>query len=156
VRNVLKWIVVVLVVIFGGMQFVRPTRTNPPVNEAQTIFTKTQMPPAGAAIFNRACADCHSDKTEWPWYSNVAPVSWFVAGHVNDGRKAMNLSEWGQQDQDWQSRKLRQICDEITDGGMPLSSYTPMHPHSKLSPDDVKALCDWTKGERDRMAGAAK
>jgi hypothetical protein len=153
VKRVLKWLVVLLVAIFACIQFVRAARSNPPVDQSKTITSRATVPAPVAAIFDRSCKDCHTNQTDWPWYSNVAPVSWFVADHVNHGRKAMNLSEWGTHDQDWQSRKLRQICDEVSDGGMPLSSYTPMHPHSKLSADDVKALCDWTDAERKRLQG---
>lgn len=152
ITRVLKWAVIVGVVLAFAIQIARPTRTNPPVDEAHTIFAHTQMSPEVTAIINRSCGDCHSDKTVWPWYSNVAPVSWFVANHVNNGRKIMNLSEWGDLDHERQDRRLRQICDEIQDGAMPLSSYTPMHPASKLSPADVKAICDWTDAERERMA----
>ena len=63
----------------------------------------------------------------------------------------MNLSEWGTMDQDRQARKLRNMCEEVQDGAMPLSSYTPLHPGSKLSPEDVKILCDWTNAERTRI-----
>ena len=151
-RNFLKWTVIILVVLFFAIQFSRPARTNPPVDESQTIFARTQMTPEVAAIFNRSCVDCHSNKTVWPWYSHVAPVSWLLAGDVSSGRRMMNLSEWGRLDQDRQDKKLRQICDEVTDGAMPLWFYTPLHPSSKLSPADVKTLCDWTSAERDRRS----
>jgi len=155
-RRIAKWFFVILVILFLAIQFVRPARTNPAVDESRTIFARTQMPPQVAAIFNRSCVDCHSNKTVWPWYTNVAPISWFITGHVNDGRQMMNLSEWGRMDQDRQSKKLRQMCEEVTDGAMPLSSYTPLHPGSKLSPADVKTLCDWTDAERARVSGATK
>jgi hypothetical protein len=151
-RKILKWIAIVLVIIFVGLQFIRPAKTNPPIDQAQTIEAQTQVTAQVEAIFDRSCNDCHSNKSRWPWYSNVAPVSWLVIGHVNDARKAMNLSEWGKRDRDRQSKKLQQMCDEVTDGAMPLASYTPLHPGSKLSPDDVKTLCDWANGERQRMA----
>jgi Haem-binding domain len=151
VRKVLKWTAIVLSVLFVGIQFIRPARTNPPVDESQTIYARTQMTPQVAAILDRSCRDCHSNKTVWPWYSNVAPVSWFVIGHVNDGRRMMNHSEWGRLDRDRQAKKLQQMCDEVTDGAMPLSVYTPLHPGSKLSSDDVKTLCDWAKAERARL-----
>ena len=151
-RKILKWIAIVLVIIFVGLQFIRPAKTNPPIDQAQTIEAHTQMTPQVTAILDRSCNDCHSNKSKWPWYSNVAPASWLVIGHVNDARKAMNLSEWGKRDPDRQSKKLQQICDEVTDGGMPLSTYTPLHPGSKLSAADVKTLCDWANSERQRMA----
>ena len=154
--HILKWLAIALIVLAAGIQLARPARTNPPVDESHTIFARTHMSPEVAAIFNRSCADCHSNKTVWPWYTNVAPVSWFVANHVNNGRKSLNLSEWASLAKERQDRKLRQICDEVSDGVMPLSSYTPMHPNSKLSPADVKAICDWTDSERAQLEKDAK
>ena len=156
VFKVLKWIAIVLAVGFLGIQFVRPARTNPPVDESQTIFARAQVPPPVTAILDRACRDCHSSKTDWPWYSNVAPISWWLTDHVNNGRKELNVSEWGRLDRDRQDRKLRQICDEVQDGMMPLSSYLPMHPHAKLSAEDKKVLCDWTDAERERLSREVK
>jgi cytochrome c551/c552 len=153
-RKLLKWTAIVLVVLFLGIQLMRPARTNPAVDESQTIEARTQMTPQAKAIFERSCNDCHSNKTVWPWYTNVAPISWWIAGHINEARQNMNLSEWAKLDRDRQDRKLRQICDEVTDGGMPLPSYLPMHPKAKLSEEDKKALCDWTAAERQRLVGA--
>ena len=154
--RILKWTAVALVVAFVAIQFVRPARTNPAVDESQTIFARTQMTPQVAAIFDRSCRDCHSNKTVWPWYTQVAPISWWLADHVNSGRKDLNMSEWGKLARDRQDRKLRQICDEVTDGVMPLSSYTPMHPQAKLSEQDKKTLCDWTEAERERLTNSSK
>jgi len=151
-RKILKWLAIVLVIMFVGAQLKRPAKTNPPIDPSQTIEAHTQMTPQVAAILDRSCNDCHSNKTRWPWYSNVAPSSWLVIGHVDDARRAMNLSEWGKRDKDRQSKKLQQMCDEVTDGGMPLSSYTPLHPGSKLTAADVKTLCDWAGSERQRLA----
>jgi hypothetical protein len=151
VLKILKWFLIVVACLFLVAQFIRPARTNPAVDESQTIFARTQMTPPVAAIFNRSCVDCHSNKTVWPWYTNVAPVSWFIVNHVNEARPRLNLSEWGKLDRDRQSKKLQQICDEVTDGGMPLSTYTPLHPGSKPTPADVRALCDWTDAERARL-----
>jgi cytochrome c551/c552 len=153
-RKLLKWTVIVLVVLFLGIQLMRPARSNPAVDESQTIEARTQMTPEVKAIFERSCNDCHSNKTVWPWYTNVAPISWWIAGHINDARQNMNLSEWGKLDRDHQDRKLRQICDEVTDSGMPLPSYLPMHPKAKLSDQDKKTLCDWTAAERERLSAA--
>jgi hypothetical protein len=152
ILKVLRALFFVLLLLFIAAQFKRPAKTNPPVDQSQTIEAHTQMTPQVAAILDRSCNDCHSNKTRWPWYSNVAPVSWLVVGHVDDARKDLNFSEWGKRDQDRQSRKLQQMCDEITDGAMPLGSYTPLHTGSKLSAADIKTLCDWTNSERQRLA----
>jgi hypothetical protein len=155
-KNFFKITTIVLVVAFLGIQVVRPVRTNPPVDESQTINALTQMTPQVASILDRSCRDCHTNKTVWPWYTNVAPVSWWLSNHVNDGRRILNFSEWGKLPSDRQDRKLRQICDEVQDGVMPLSSYTPMHPQARLSDQDKKTLCDWTDAERQRLTTTAK
>ena len=152
VWKIIKWFLISLACLFILIQLRRPARSNPAVDQSQTIEARTQMTPEVAAIFNRSCADCHSHKTEWPWYTNVAPVSWFIANHVDQGRKRVNLSEWGRLDRDRQDKKLRQICDEVEDGAMPLSSYLPMHPRAKLSEQDKQTLCDWTAAERGRLS----
>jgi cytochrome c551/c552 len=112
------------------------------------------MTPQVASILDRSCRDCHSNKTVWPWYTQVAPVSWWLTNHVNEGRHDLNISEWGKLPRDRQDRKLRQICDEVTDGQMPLSSYLPMHPAARLSDQDKQTLCDWTDAERERFTAA--
>src|SRR5437870_8365382 len=147
---------IVLIVVFLGMQAVRPARTNPPIDESQTINAKTQMTPDVASILDRSCRDCHTNKTVWPWYTNIAPVSWWLSNHVNDGRRSLNMSEWAKLDQNRQDRKLRQICDEVQDGVMPLSSYTPMHPAAKLSDQDKKTICSWSESERARLSNSSK
>ena len=150
-RKMKKFIVIALV-IFAGIQFIRPARTNPAVDESQAIEARTQMTPQAKDILDRSCRDCHSHKTEWPWYSNVAPVSWFVANHVDEGRKHLNLSEWATLDRDRQDKQLRQMCDNVEEGAMPVSSYLPMHPKAKLSGQDKKTLCEWTATERKRLS----
>lgn len=153
--RIVKWVAIVLAVIFVGIQFVRPARTNPPIDMAQTIWTHTQMGEAGK-IFSRACKDCHSNNTEWPWYSNVAPVSWWVIDHVNHGRSHLNYSEWAKLEPADQIKTLQEICDEVTDGNMPLPSYLPMHPNARLSEEDKKIICDWTEAERKRMSAQTR
>src|SRR6266566_3490941 len=141
--RVLKWVLIVGAGVFVLAQFARSAKTNPATDESQTINARLQVTPQVAAIFDRSCGDCHSNKTRWPWYSNVAPVSWFVIDHVNEGRRNLNFSEWGRYTKRDTDGLFKQICQEVKSGSMPLSSYTPLHPGSKLSPEDVKTLCDW-------------
>src|SRR6476659_7483588 len=122
--RVLKWVIVALAVIFVGIQFIRPARTNPAIDPSQTVEAHVQVTPEVSSILARSCNDCHSNKTVWPWYTNVAPVSWWLTNHVNEGRHDMNLSEWGSYDKDKQSRRLRDMCEQVEDGDMPLSTYT--------------------------------
>jgi hypothetical protein len=154
--KVLRWVLIIGVVCLVVAQFFGPAKTNPASDATQSIESRLQVTPQVAAILDRSCNDCHSNKTRWPWYSNVAPVSWFVIGHVNEGRENINLSEWGKYTPRDVDSLLRQMCREVKAGVMPLSSYTPLHPGSKLTAEDVKILCDWTDAERARLAAAQK
>lgn len=148
----LKWFALVVVIVFVGSQFVGPARTNPAVDQTQTIHACLQVTPQVAAILDRSCQDCHANTTRWPWYSNVAPVSWFVIDHVNHGRSHLNISEWGRLENRQAVKKLEEICEEVEDGEMPLASYTRIHWSAKLSPEDKKTLCEWSAAERARIS----
>ena len=153
-RRVLKVLLWVLVIVAGLLllaQVVRPAKTNPPIDQSLALEAHLNVDPPVAAILNRSCVDCHSDKTRWPWYSNVAPVSWFVIDHVNEGRSHLNFSEWGKLSWGQQRQMLNSICKITSTGAMPLSSYTPMHAGSKLSAADVKTLCDWAARQSTQM-----
>ena len=152
----MRWLLVIGVGLFAVVQFIGPAKTNPAIDQALALESRVQVEPKVAAILDRSCVDCHSNKTRWPWYSNVAPVSWFVIDHVNDGRSDMNFSEWGVYDESEQKDLLEEICKEVTAGQMPLSSYTPLHPGSKLSADDIKTLCDWTNQVSHKEAQKAQ
>ena len=154
-RKVIKWTFIVLACAFVIAQLWRPARTNPAIDPLQASETHLQVTPEVAAILDRSCNDCHSNKTRWPWYTNVTPVSWFVVDHVDDGRRHMNFSEWGKLQPHQREKMLQELCEEVEDGYMPLPTYTPLHPGSKLSPADVKALCDWASSERVRLCSGS-
>jgi hypothetical protein len=93
----------------------------------------------------RACGNCHSNRTDWPWYSHVAPVSWWIARHVREGREKLDFSEW-ETYSTWQKRdKLESMCGLISSGRMPPRMYTAMHPEAKLTEENKKAVCAWVK-----------
>ncbi len=152
VWKVFKWIAIALACVFAVAQLWRPARTNPTIDQSQTIQASLQMYPQVTGIIDRSCRDCHSNETRWPWYTNVAPVSWFIVDHVNEGRKEMNLSEWGRYDRDRHRRLLRDMCELVEDGAMPLGTYIPLHAGSTLSADDKKVFCEWANAERNRLA----
>jgi Haem-binding domain len=145
VRVWLKRTVLIVAVVFVVIQVVRPSRTNPPIDPALEINSIHTVTPAVSAIFARACDDCHSNRTVWPWYSAVAPSSWLVAHDVNDGRSKMNLSEWASYPQDKRFHLLKGICEKVTRGKMPIATYTLIHTSARLTPGDVQTLCQWTK-----------
>ena len=151
-RKKLKWAAIIISLIFIGLQFTTPAHTNPPFNEAQTLQGTTVVPSDVSALSTRSCNDCHSNKTNWRWYTYVAPVSWFTVGHVNNGRAELNFSEWGRYGVRLKETRLRAICDQCQSGNMPLASYARMHREVVLSPDEVKRICDWSAEEGRRLA----
>src|SRR5215218_4195229 len=125
--KVVKWLLIVAVCLFVVVQFKRPAKTNPPVDQAAALEAHVQLPQRVAGILDRSCNDCHSNKTRWPWYANIAPMSWFVIDHVDEGRDHLNFSEWGNYSPAERKALLGQFCELVTEGWMPLSSYTPLH-----------------------------
>ena len=151
-KKTLKIIVVVLFVTFIAIQFYRPDQTAPPIVQAETLEASTQVPEAVEQILTRSCTDCHTNKTVYPWYAQIAPSSWFLANHISGGRRNMNFSIWNTYETNRKRRKLDQICEQITEKEMPLPSYLWIHWNAKLSDEDVKTLCDWADGEKSRLA----
>jgi len=145
----IRWALIVFVVVFAGMQVVQPDRTNPPVNPAHSLLSKAT--PEVRAILSRSCRDCHTNETQWPLYSYVAPMSWIMAGHVHDGRERLNLSEWTSYDEDEQDKFLGGLCSQPKRGRMPLPSYLIIHRAATLAPSDVTTLCAWSEKMRDTL-----
>jgi hypothetical protein len=154
-----KWLklsLITLAALVVAAQAVRPARTNPPVDPQKEITAHMQVDPAVMATLSRACNDCHSNRTEWPWYSNVAPVSWLVAHDVNDGREELNFSEWGASKEKEPGKLLGKICSEMTDGEMPMATYTLIHPQAKLTREEVQNVCRWTNSIASNVSSPAK
>lgn len=141
----LKRIGIVAIVLLVAIQVYQPTRTNPAVDPKQEIHGVLKVEPAVATILNRSCNDCHSNRTNWPWYSRVAPASWLVVSDVQRGRSAVNFSEWGRYSLQDQRKQLKEVCSAVAEGEMPASQYTLIHRSAKLSADERSAVCRWTK-----------
>ena len=129
----------------AAIQLIRPTQTNP------SITAELQAPPEVSKLLHRACYDCHSNETKWPWYSQVAPVMWLVTRDVNEGRRELNFSEFGRYEVARQKKKLQKLVSEVEEGEMPLPIYPPLHPEAKLSVAERKQLTDWAKGLYDSL-----
>jgi len=126
-----------------GAQMIRPDTGNPPVDPERSLWQDHRVNPRVADILRRACADCHSHEPAWPWYSKISPVSWFVIGHVKDGRAKLNFSDWSGASTD----QLEEIYSAIAKQKMPLSSYTLIHRGARLSKADQDALLAWADGK---------
>ena len=128
-----------------GAQAIRPERTNPPVE------SDVAAPPVINALLRRACYDCHSHETVWPWYSRIAPVSWLLAHDVREGREDLDLSRWAAYSPAKKAKKLREAADEVLDGDMPLWTYRLLHAEARLTPAERQALATWCADEIARL-----
>lgn len=155
-KKILKWTVIVLFVAFAGIQFVRPNYSNPPVNEQERLEATTQVPEDVRAIFVRACNDCHTNETKWPWYSNIAPMSWSIVDHVEEGRRHLNFSAWNTYDLRKKKGKLDAVCDEMTDKLMPHNQYLWLHPEAVVTAEDIRRVCEWTEAEKEILSQPAQ
>jgi hypothetical protein len=155
-RKALNWAGILLAVFLVFAQFVPITRTNPPVDPERAIQAHLAVPTDVAAALDRSCRDCHTNDTRWPWYSRVAPVSWLLADHVGDGRRHLNLSEWGTYDRSRMAEKLKEMCEEAQEGAMPPITYRMIHRGATLSGAEAMALCGWTETARGRLVEARR
>jgi Haem-binding domain len=146
----LKRIVLALFVLFLLAQFVRPERTNPPVDPADEL----RAPAHVQQILDRSCKDCHSHRSHWPWYSNITPANWFLVDHVNEGRRELNFSTFRSLSPKDVERKMDEICEEVEEGHMPLPEYLWLHRDARLSEADKQMLCEWAELEERRIKRA--
>lgn len=135
-----KRLLVALVLVFTGLQFIRPELSNPPVTG------DFDAPPEVKAIIKRACYDCHSNETNLRWYDQVSPVYWRVASHVKDGRQGLNFSNWTTMAPADQKAKLWEAVNQAAIGAMPLKDYQAVHPGAKVSAADIQVLKNYLAG----------
>jgi len=148
--GVVKWAGVAFCVAFIAIQFVPVSRSNPPVQGDFRGSTEV------VSVLRRACYDCHSNQTVWPWYSRVAPVSWVIAHDVTEGRAELNFSTWDQLSTEKQAKAMKESWKEVAEGEMPTWYYVVLHPEARLSANDQSVLQAWSgspaageKGEDD-------
>ena len=139
-RIILMWLALAL----GGMLFalqLAPSPVQPLVRSTTDPRVHLQIAghPEVAAILDRSCADCHSNQTHVPWYGHVAPVSWMVSQHVNQGREVLNFSDWDSRQPT--ANEMELLCDAVSSGSMPLRSYTLIHRKAILSKRDIDTIC---------------
>lgn len=140
-NRVLLGIGIILVII----QFIRPQRNNSGTNSVTDISMAINVPDSVQGILKKACYDCHSNNTVYPWYANVQPVGWFLARHIRLAKEDLNFSEFGSYPQRRQLSKVAAIADEIDENAMPLPSYRLMHKNARLQPWEKRLVIRWTE-----------
>ena len=146
----MKKVLLGLLILFVVIQFWPVDRSNPPA------ASPLEAPPEVMAILETSCNDCHTTETRWPWYSRVAPVSIWIAHHVEEGRAEFNLSNWGEYTARRADHKLEELVELVEDGEMPLPSYLWGHRDARLSPAQVETLVAWARGVREELAPAVE
>jgi len=144
-KNIRKIILLIIVGIVIIIQFIPVDRTNPPVT------ADLWAPEDVKEILKNSCYDCHSNETDWPWYSYVAPVSWLVSNDVKDARRHLNFSDWENMNMSARKMMLDEIWEEVVAGEMPLSIYTLMHSDAKVSDEQLKFIFKWTQVNVDSI-----
>lgn len=141
-KKILLWIVV----IFAFMQFIPVDRTNKPVDKKQNFTDVLQSPKQVQEILKNACYDCHSNEVKYPNYAYVAPISWSVKSHINEGRENVNFSEWTSYNKDQKEHIIDEVIESVESKEMPLKGYVPMHPEANLTDAQRKVFIDYFKG----------
>jgi Haem-binding domain len=139
VRKWIAWSGVSIIVVLLAIQLIPADTTKPPADS--DIPTSPEV----KAILQRACYDCHSNETQWPWYSHIAPISWLLAWDVREGRAELNFSTWNQYSTQQQVKKLQERWKEIAEGDMPPWLYLPVHRDARLSAADRSLLRQWAQ-----------
>jgi hypothetical protein len=138
-----KRILLALAVLLVLIQFFRIDKTNPPVDPKLDFAAAAQPPAEVLSLIKEACYDCHSHEVRFPWYSNVAPVSWWLKGHVNEALEHFNFSTLGILNAEDLKEALGTAAEELREKHMPLKSYTWMHPQARLTDEQRALLAHW-------------
>jgi hypothetical protein len=139
----IKKILVGLLFVFLFLQFIRPTRNISEGKSANHISNKYAVPENVATVIEKACNDCHSNNTVYPWYTNIQPIGLWMQNHVNEGKKEFNFDEFLTYSPKKAHHKLDEVIDQVKEGEMPLDSYTWIHKNAILSQEEKTALVDW-------------
>lgn len=146
-RKILIFLLVVLVII----QFIHPKRNRAEGAQPNTISNKYSVPAPVQQILAKACNDCHSNNTRYPWYSKIQPVDWWLTNHVNDGKKELNFDEYTNKSLRYQYHKMEEVVEMVDEGQMPLKSYTWTHKDARLTAEEKTQLLNWANSIMDTM-----
>ena len=129
----------------------RPHAAVVDADPASSLNVGAPMPAPVMSTLRRACFDCHSDETHWPWYAVLPIASHLIERDVTEGRGQLNLSRWMQYNPYDRADLLDKICQRVSNGTMPPWQYRMMHSRARLSAPDVSELCDWSQHEAERL-----
>ena len=149
--RILKKIGIVLLIALVLIQFFHPKRNNSEGPQPNYIGNAYAIPADVKTILTKACNDCHSNDTRYPWYCNIQPVDWWTAKHVRNGKKAINFDEYTNRPLRYQYHKMEETIEMVEDGKMPLNSYLWIHKDAKLTAGEKKAVIGWANSVMDTL-----
>jgi len=134
-----------------AIQFVPPARNQSAGAAPNDIAAKYPVPADVALLLRRACYDCHSNQTRYPWYAAVQPMGWWLAWHVNAGKRHLNFSEFSTYSAKRARGRIGDVADEVDQKHMPLRSYLWMHPEARLTPEETRRLVTWAENLQEEI-----
>ena len=150
-RKVLKAIGWILLIGFIVLQFFRPAKNVQAGVSAHHISTKFAIPSDVTTILEKACTDCHSNNTRYPWYYNIQPIGIWMNNHVIEGKNGLNFSEYTNRRLRYQYHKMEEVVELVNEEGMPLDSYTWTHKDARLTTDERAKLVKWAESIMDTL-----
>ncbi len=150
-KKFFKRLFIVLLVVFIGIQFVRPAKNKAEGTGKNDISTLYAVPADVQTILKTSCNDCHSNNTVYPWYAEIQPVAWWLNEHIEDGKKDLNFSEFATYRIRRQYKKLEEINELVKKDEMPLNSYLWIHKDAKLNDQQKMVLAGWVEAVRDSI-----
>lgn len=141
----LKKILLVLLAAFIVIQFIHPKKNTAEGPQPNYIGNAYTVPEDVKSILAKACNDCHSNNTVYPWYAKIQPVDWWLTDHVNDGKKQINFDEYTHKSLRYQYHKMEETIEMVKEGEMPLESYTWVHKDAKLTDEEKIKLTGWAE-----------
>lgn len=149
----LKYSGMMLLVVLVGIQFI-PISLNQNTTVPSTDFIKANGIPGNVShILKTSCYNCHSNNTDYPWYSSVQPAGWLLEKHIKEGKEALNFSEFGASSTRRQRSKLRAMIGQVENGEMPLPSYTLLHPEARLSREEKNDIINYLSILSEKLNG---
>lgn len=146
--KILKKVVLVLLIAFIVAQFFGPEKNKGDIASVEPFLADTKPPKEVAAILKNTCFDCHSNHTRYPWYDKITPVNYWLAEHIEHGKKHFNVSKWADYSDKKKDHKFDELIEMVEEKEMPLESYTYTHSEADLSQKEIDAVVSWAKNVR--------
>lgn len=142
----IKKIALALLAVLVIIQFFRPEKNDDEIIITENDITKKyNTPEVIHQILVTKCYDCHSNSTEYPWYANIQPIAWWMADHINEGKRELNFSIFKTYPEKKANHKMEELLEVVNDGSMPIDSYIWMHGNAKLTEQDKSLINAWVK-----------